>query len=93
MTQIASFDSGLISNVLLRKQAYTREHTLACLASAGTTRGQNNPNRFVLFGSIAPLELDKQAINFLSSTTHTPTLGRWRFKRSQGQVMRCRLLI
>jgi hypothetical protein len=91
MTRIASFDSGLIGDVLLRKRAYAREHTLACLASAGTRKGQNNPNRFVLFGSIAPLELDEQAINFLSSTT--PTLGRWRFKRSQGQVTRCRLLI
>jgi len=74
MTRIALFDSGFIGDVLLRKRAYAREYTLACLASAGTRKGQNNPNRFVLFGSIVPLELNEQAINFLSSTT--PTLSR-----------------
>jgi hypothetical protein len=38
--------------VLEKWRAGAMKHTLACLASAGTRRGQNDPNRFALFGSI-----------------------------------------
>ena len=61
MTRIASFDSGLIAHKLMRfsqvgdvtisaQQARAREQALARLASTGT-RGENDLNRFVLFGS------------------------------------------